>query len=241
VESYFIFQTLVGAWPIESERLENYMVKALREAKRNTNWVEQNHSYEESVTRFCRELYSTGVVGEEFEPFIARVARLGERIALGQLVLKLTAPGVPDIYQGDELPYFALVDPDNRRPVDWGWRQAMLQRVMGGSPAAQETRKLFVTLRLLSLRARKLEIFSGASYEPLDAGPDACAFFRAGRLMVVVALPRAEAVREPGTVATPAGRWRDVLRYEQRSFSGREPVDRLTDEFGVGVFERIGA
>ncbi|HEV3128379.1 MAG TPA: malto-oligosyltrehalose synthase [Solirubrobacteraceae bacterium] len=239
VESYFIFQTLVGAWPIESERLEAYMIKALREAKRHTNWVEPNHDYEEGVARFCRELYSIGVAREEFGAFIDRVAKLGDRAALGALVLKLTAPGVPDIYQGDELPYRALVDPDNRRPVDWGWRQAMLQRVMGGSPPVGETRKLFLTLRLLSLRARKPDIFSLGSYEPLEAGPGACAFLRAGRLMVVVELPRAGAAA--ASLSPPAGRWRDVLRYEERSFSGPQVVDRLTDAHGIGVFERIAA
>jgi (1->4)-alpha-D-glucan 1-alpha-D-glucosylmutase len=238
-ESYFIFQTLVGAWPIESERLEAYMIKALREAKRHTNWVEPNHDYEEAVARFCRELYSIGVVREEFGAFIERVAELGDRAALGALVLKLTAPGVPDIYQGDELPYRALVDPDNRRPVDWGWRQAMLQRLMGGSPPVGETRKLFLTLRLLSLRARKPDIFSVGSYEPLDAGPGACAFLREGRLMVVVELPRAGAAA--ASLSPPAGRWRDVLRYEERSFSGPQAVDRLTDAYGIGVFERIAA
>jgi (1->4)-alpha-D-glucan 1-alpha-D-glucosylmutase len=239
VERYFIFQTVLGAWPIESERLEDYMIKALREAKRNTTWVEPNPHYEDAVTRFCRELYSTGVVQEEFGPFLARVAGLGERSALGQLVLKLTAPGIPDIYQGDELPYTALVDPDNRRPVDWGWRQAMLQRLMGGSPPVAETRKLFTTLRLLSLRARKPEIFSIGAYEPLDAGPATCGFVRGDRLMVVVSLPRAEV--DSGSVSLPGGRWRDVLRYEERSFSGLEPVAGLTDARGIGVFERIGA
>ena len=78
---------------------------------------------------------TTAAFLDDFEPFVARVAADGERAALGQLVLKLTAPGVPDIYQGDELPFRALVDPDNRRPVDFGWRQAMLRRLMGGSPA----------------------------------------------------------------------------------------------------------
>jgi (1->4)-alpha-D-glucan 1-alpha-D-glucosylmutase len=238
-ETYFIFQTLVGTWPIEAQRLEGYMVKALREAKRNTNWVEQNHEYEEAVGRFCRGLYSAAVIEEEFMPFIEQVAELGERAALGQLVLKLTAPGVPDIYQGDELPYRALVDPDNRRAVDWGWRQAMLQRVMGGSPPVTETRKLFLILRLLGLRARKPEIFAVGSYEALEAGAGACAFVRAGRMMIVVELPRADAPE--ASITPPGGQWRDVLRGEERAFGGATPVARLTDEFGIGVFERIGA
>src|SRR5581483_10140470 len=132
-ERYFLFQTLVGAWPIERERIEEYMIKALREAKRNTNWVEQNQEWEQGVVGFAGALYEDAAFLQEFEPFAARLAADGDRAALCQLVLKLTAPGVPDIYQGDELPYRALVDPDNRRPVDWSWRQALLRRLMGGS------------------------------------------------------------------------------------------------------------
>ena len=111
------------------------MEKALREAKRNTNWVDQNHEWEQAVKQFCRSLYACRPFLDDFEPFVARVAAAGDRAALGQLVLKLTSPGVPDTYQGDELPYLALVDPDNRRPVDWDYRQAMLRRLMGGVTA----------------------------------------------------------------------------------------------------------
>ncbi len=153
VERYFIFQTLVGAWPIERERIEAYMEKALREAKRNTNWVEQNHEWEAAVKRFCRgallrarRSWTTSSPSPRAWPPPASAPRSA------QLVLKLTAPGIPDIYQGDELPFRALVDPDNRRPVDWDWRQAMLRRLMGGSPPDAETMKLFLTLRLLGLR-----------------------------------------------------------------------------------------
>ena len=235
VERYFLFQTLVGAWPIAPERIEEYMEKALREAKRNTNWVDQNHDWEAAVKRFARALYDDRGFLDDFEPFVARLAQDGDRAALGQLVLKLTVPGIPDIYQGDELPFRALVDPDNRRPVDFGWRQAMLRRLMGGSPAVTQTRKLFVTLRLLGLRARRPAPFAGP-YEPLDAGPSTCAFLRGGDLLVVVAL------RKPpfeGTLAElPGGRWRDVLRGEERSFGGRESVADLVREYGVAVFER---
>src|SRR4051794_10255759 len=115
VERYFIFQTLVGAWPIEPDRLVEYMEKALREAKRNTNWIEPDEGYEERVKGFCRALFDHRPFLADFEPFAAEVARRGDRAALGQLLLKLTVPGVPDIYQGDELLALALVDPDNRR------------------------------------------------------------------------------------------------------------------------------
>jgi (1->4)-alpha-D-glucan 1-alpha-D-glucosylmutase len=234
VERYFIFQTLIGAWPIECERVQDYMEKALREAKRNTNWVEQNTDWEEAVKRFCGALYSERPFLDEFEPFARQVAALGERAALGQLVLKLTAPGIPDIYQGDELAYRALVDPDNRRPVDWDWRQAMLRRLMGGSPPVAETRKLFLILRLLGLRSRRPSALRG-DYEPLEAGHSACAFLRDGDLLVVV-VPRGE-VRD-GTVEAPGGRWRDVLRGDERSFNGRTPLGEVVDRYGIGVYER---
>jgi (1->4)-alpha-D-glucan 1-alpha-D-glucosylmutase len=236
VERYFLFQTLVGAWPIASERIEEYLEKALREAKRNTNWVEQNHDWEGAVKRFARALYDERSFLDEFEPFVARVAEVGDRAALGQLVLKLTAPGVPDIYRGDELPFRALVDPDNRRAIDFDWRQAMLRRLMGGSPPVPQTRKLFVTLRLLGLRARRPAPFA-AGYEPIEAGPEACAFVRGGELLVIVATRNAPF---EGTLTDlPGGRWRDVLRGEEYSFDGREPVARLVGEQGSVVFERL--
>ncbi len=236
VERYFIFQTLVGAWPIEAERIDSYIEKALREAKRNTSWVEQNIEWEDAVKRFCRALYSDRKFLADFEPFAARVAALGERVALGQLALKLTVPGVADIYQGDELPFRALVDPDNRRPVDWDWHQAMLRRLMGGSPPDGGTMKLFVTLRLLGLRARRPEVMIGGGYEPLEAGEHALAFVRGGVILVAVAL------RDAGleaALAAPRGRWRDVLRGEERSFAMREPLARVVGEHGFAVFERL--
>jgi (1->4)-alpha-D-glucan 1-alpha-D-glucosylmutase len=239
-ERYFIFQTLAGAWPLEAGRLETYMQKALREAKRHTSWVEQNTDYEQAVLAFCRSLYSSEAFLHEFEQFVPRLAEAGDAYALRQLVLKLTAPGVPDIYQGDELPYRALVDPDNRRPVDWGWQQAMLRRVMGGSPPTAHTRKLLITMRLLGLRARRPRALALGGYEPLDAGPAGCVFARGGEVLVAVTLPRTGAP-EALALELPGGRWRDVLRGEERSFQGRQPLSRLVDRHGVGVFERIGA
>jgi (1->4)-alpha-D-glucan 1-alpha-D-glucosylmutase len=236
VERYFLFQTMVGAWPIEQDRIEAYMEKALREAKRNSSWVEQNTEWEEAVKRFCGAFYTDRGFLDDFEPFARRVAHLGTRGGLGQVLLKLTVPGVPDIYQGDELGYRALVDPDNRRPVDWDWRQAMLRRLMGGSPPNVGTRKLFLTLRLLGLRARRPAPFRSGGYEPLDAGGRACAFLRADDVLVVV-VPRGD-VRE-GALEAPKGRWRDVLHGDERSFDGRTPLGDIVDEHGLAVFERV--
>jgi (1->4)-alpha-D-glucan 1-alpha-D-glucosylmutase len=236
VERYFIFQTLAGAWPIEPERIEAYMEKALREAKRNTNWVDQNADWEEAVKRFCRSLYEERAFLGGFEPFVDELARAGRRAALGQVVLKLTAPGIPDIYQGDELTYRALVDPDNRRPVDWDWRQAMLRRLMGGSPPDDATAKLFMILRLLGMRGRRPGAFRDGAYEPIEAGPEVCAFLRGSEVLVLVALRP-----DPGdgTFEAPGGRWRDVLRGEQRSFSARTRLGEVLGRRGVAVFERV--
>jgi (1->4)-alpha-D-glucan 1-alpha-D-glucosylmutase len=235
IERYFIFQTLVGAWPIEAQRVEAYMIKALREAKRNTNWVEQNDPHEQAVIRFCRAILEDDGFMARFQPFAERVAVLGDRAALGQLALKLTATGVPDIYQGDELAFRALVDPDNRRPVDWEWRQAMLKRLMGGSAPVGELWKMFLIMRLLGLRGRRPNAFAGG-YEPLDAGPGACAFVRGGDVLVVVSI-RSDV--DGILLDAPGGQWRDLLSGEERSFSGRPPVSRVVGEQGVGVFERI--
>jgi (1->4)-alpha-D-glucan 1-alpha-D-glucosylmutase len=235
VERYFLFQTLVGAWPIGAERIEAYMEKALREAKRNTNWTEPNDDWEDAVKRFCRSLYTDEAFLADFEPFARRVAAVGERATLGQLVLKLTAPGIPDMYEGDELAFRALVDPDNRRPVDFDWRQAMLRRLMGGAAPDAETRKLFATLRLLGLRARRPEPFAG-TYEPIDAGTSTCAFVRGGDVLVAVAV-RSGPVE--GTIEAPRGHWRDVLRGEERSFGSRAPAHDIVSELGIAVFERL--
>jgi (1->4)-alpha-D-glucan 1-alpha-D-glucosylmutase len=237
VERYFLFQTLVGAWPIELGRVQQYMEKALREAKRNTNWIEPNAGWEESVGRFCAALYEHRGFLDEFEPFARRVAAAGERAVLGQVVLKLTAPGVPDLYQGDELPFSALVDPDNRRPVDWGWREAMLARLMGGGRPVRETRKLFLILRLLTLRARRPEPFASGAYEPVEAGERVCAFTRGGEVFVAVGVREGA---DAGVITTPEGQWRDVLRGDERSFSGREPASGVLGEHGIAVLERLG-
>ena len=195
VEQLFIFQTLLGAWPISVERLEAYLEKALREAKVHTSWVEPNEVHEAAVKQFARALYTHRDFLRTFEPFQREVAEAGDRMALGQLLLKLTVPGVPDIYQGDELLNLSLVDPDNRRPVDWSERRAAL---------ADPPPKLRVIQRTLALR------ISGA-YEPVDAGPDTVAFLR-GDVFVSARL-RGDAALEP-----PPGEWDDVLELDYAQF-----------------------
>ena len=233
-ERYFLFQTLAGAWPIELDRFERYTEKALREAKRNTSWVDRNADWERDVLGFCRALYSHQEFRADFEPFAEQLARDGERIALAMVALKLTTPGLPDIYQGDEMEFRALVDPDNRRAVDWSWNRAMLARLQGGSPPDRQTAKLWLTMRLLHLRIRRPEAFA-AGYDPLDAGPDCVAFLRGDDVLVVVATRRDAPAR---SLTGVGGSWRDVLRGERWTFGERVPLRDLLGRRGLAVFER---
>jgi (1->4)-alpha-D-glucan 1-alpha-D-glucosylmutase len=226
VEEYVVYQTLVGAWPIEADRLGAYMEKALREAKRNTSWVDQDSDYEARVRAFCRALYEHGPFLEDFEPFAARVAEAGRAVVLRQLLLQLTAPGIPDIYQGDELESLSLVDPDNRRPVDWERRRALL-----GDPAEP---KLSLIRRALALRARRPDAFAGA-YEPLDAGERTCAYLRGGEVLVAVGV---RSGWEADRLRAPAGRWHDVLSGTERELEESEPLSRLLDDRGLALLER---
>jgi (1->4)-alpha-D-glucan 1-alpha-D-glucosylmutase len=235
IERYFMFQTLVGAWPIEVERLEAYVEKALREAKRNTNWIEPDSGHEDRVKAFCRALYEHRPFLSDFEPFAAEVARAGDRAALGQLLLKLTVPGVPDIYQGDELLALSLVDPDNRRRVDWARRRELLASVRRGAAPTDETRKLWLIVRALTLRAHRPEAFSGG-YTPVAAGDDAVAFLR-GKSVLAAAALRGEPA---GSIDVPAGTWRDALAGGERSLAGRVALADLLGEHGIALLERVG-
>jgi (1->4)-alpha-D-glucan 1-alpha-D-glucosylmutase len=233
-ERYFLLQTLAGTWPIECERVQQYMEKALREAKRNTTWVEPDEAWESAVKRYSAALYEHEPFLADFVPFVEELAFSGERIALGMLALKLTAPGVPDIYQGDELPLRALVDPDNRRPVDWEWLRAMLSRLAGGARPEAETRKLWLTTRLLGLRIRRPEAFT-ADYRPVEAGDRTIAFLRGTEVLVLV---DTRAGVPDGALAPVGGRWRDVLSGEEHALDGEVALADLLDEYGIGVLER---
>ena len=238
-ERYLIFQTLVGVWPITPERLEGYVEKALREAKRNTSWVDQNHDWEQRVKRFAVALLTYEPFIEAFEPFLAEVAALGERSALGQLLLKLTVPGVPDVYQGDELIDLSLVDPDNRRPVDWDARRAALEALQGGVEPTRETLKLHLISRALELRARRPEVFGpGGAYAAIEAGPDVVAFSRGSQADVVV-LVALRPGAERAQIALPAGEFRHVLDGERPVVAGTIAVQPVTEPHGLALLERV--
>jgi len=239
-ERYLVFQTLTAVWPIERDRLDNYLDKALREAKRNTNWVDQNHDWESRVKAFAGALSEHRPFLDDFEPFLAQAAAAGERAALGQLLLKLTVPGLPDVYQGDELQDLSLVDPDNRRPVDWEARRSALATLRAGARPTPETMKLHVVERALGLRARRPDAFSQGAYTPLDAGPDAVAFTRgAGEVLVAVVV---RAGGELAQIDAPPGRWRDVLGEAgpaERHLGGPVALASLVGPHGLALLERV--
>jgi (1->4)-alpha-D-glucan 1-alpha-D-glucosylmutase len=235
VERYLVFQTLVGAWPIEPERMDGYLEKALREAKRTTSWIEPDEEHEAAVKAFARGLIDLPEFREDFDPFVAEVAAAGDRAALGQLLLKLTVPGLPDIYNGDALPLLSLVDPDNRRPVDWDARREALAALRRGEDVEP---KLLLIARALALRARRPEAFSGA-YTPIDAGEDVCAFARGNREVLVVVpvrSPQGTTLQLPGELA---GAWRDVLSGALRELSRRTQLTELTSAHGFALLERV--
>ncbi|HEX7298680.1 MAG TPA: hypothetical protein VF257_06715, partial [Solirubrobacteraceae bacterium] len=230
--AYLVLQTLAGCWPIEPERLEAYVEKALREAKLRTSWVAPDEAYEAHAKRYAAAVARRPPDG--FEAFAARVADEGRRAGLGQLLLKLTVPGVPDVYQGDELEALSLVDPDNRRPVDFAARRAALDRLVGGAPPRDYgERKLDLIRRALALRARRPDAFAGA-YEPVEAGPGVCAYMRGGEVLAVVP------VRDRGDaeLALP-GRWRSVLDDREHELSGGVRVDALTGAWPAALLERV--
>jgi (1->4)-alpha-D-glucan 1-alpha-D-glucosylmutase len=229
--AYLVLQTLVGCWPIEPERLEAYVEKALREAKLRTTWADPDEAYEAHAKRFAAEVARRPPEG--FEAFAQRVAQEGRRAALGQLLLKLTSPGVPDVYQGDELEALSLVDPDNRRPVDWGARRAALARLREGeAPGDFGERKLDLIRRALALRAQRPAAFEGP-YDPVDAGPGVCAYLRGGEVLVVVPVRDYE-----GAELTVPGRWRSVLDGREADLSASTPVADLLGAWPVALLSR---
>jgi (1->4)-alpha-D-glucan 1-alpha-D-glucosylmutase len=206
-EEYLIYQTLIGTWPISPERLTAHLEKALREAKIHTNWDDPDETWERSVAEFAAALYDHAAFRESFDPFVRKVMAAGENAALGALLLRLTCPGIPDTYQGDETWALELVDPDNRRPVDWSDRRGALSHLDDGWRSQQRERKLHVTREALGLRARRPGPFAG-DYRPLPAPSDVCAFTRGSEVAVIVGLRRESAV---DAVSPPGAGWHELV------------------------------
>jgi (1->4)-alpha-D-glucan 1-alpha-D-glucosylmutase len=245
-EEYLLYQSLLGSWPLEPfrelsaearddyrSRIQHYMAKALKEAKVNTSWVQPNESWDSAVSEFVTRLLDPSPKNrflESFIPVAEEIARAGAINSLSQTLLKLTAPGVPDIYQGNEIWDFSLVDPDNRRPVDYEKRQRMLESLGQASPEEllscwQDGRiKLFLTQRLLTFRREHHDLFARGRYRAFDLTGEfadcVIAFARSweNQSIIVVAPRLSSRIGFP-----PVGElWRDTAVLFPEETAGRE-------------------
>ncbi|MCU1685886.1 MAG: treY [Amycolatopsis sp.] len=242
------WQTLIGAWPISPARLRDYLDKAAKEAKVRTTWVDHDEAFERAVAAWPDEVLGDEELAAEIAGFVQRVSHHGWSNGLGQKLLQLTSPGVPDVYQGTELWDLSLVDPDNRRPVDYDRRREILGRISTGwLPEVDDTgaAKLLVTHRALTLRRDRPALFHGyrAIHAAGDAADHAIAFTRSSDLVVVAT--RLPAQLEAGggwrdtVLPLPAGSgtWIDVLT--DRSVESRLPaLTALLDRFPVALLVR---
>ncbi len=216
-EEYLLYQTLLGTWPVDDsgqacatvspeyvERIQNYIHKALNEAKMNTSWVQPNEPWLSATSEFVAKILEPHPKNKflpAFLPLASEAARVGAMNSLSQTLLKLTSPGVPDIYQGNEIWDFSLVDPDNRRPVDYGLRRSMLD-ALANAPARELMAcwpdgriKMFLTQRLLQFRKEHPHLFENGNYLPLKSGGTladcAVSFARQlGEKAIVIIAPR---------------------------------------------------
>jgi (1->4)-alpha-D-glucan 1-alpha-D-glucosylmutase len=264
-DEYLLYQTLIGAWPLQPDpvdetfikRIQTYMTKAMREAKVLSSWTSPNEAYETAVTGFVAKVVAHRPFLEDFLPFQAKVARFGLINSLAQTLLRLTAPGVPDTYQGQELWDFSLVDPDNRRPVDYGRRRALLDTIRrqpnaGGliEHLTDGRAKLFVTWRVLTLRREQPGLFTTGTYEPIHAiggakSAHAFAFARRhGDLAAVAIIPRLPATLGgdgevkwgDAMLALPRGEWRNVFTGASLDATdGATPLAALLADFPVAL------
>jgi len=201
-----VWQSLVGAWPISADRAVAYLEKATREAKVNTSWTDPVREYDERVAAFVRGVLDHPELVTDLEAFVERLTPAWRSTVLAQKLVQLTMPGVADTYQGCELVDLSLVDPDNRRPVDFDRRRHLLAEPGSGLDAD----KLRVTSTALRLRRRHPEWFGpAATYDPVEAGAGAVAFVRSGRVLTVA---RTRAVHPvDAEVDLPDGTWVDAL------------------------------
>ena len=247
---YLLYQTLIGAWPADdqageafADRIIAYATKAMREAKVDTSWISPEGSYEAAVEDFIRRTIRNEAFLASFTPFQRRVAELALTNTLAQTLLRLTVPGVPDTYQGTELLDLSLVDSDNRRPVDYAARRALLAH-------PERDGKFFVTLRALHARRDHPGLFSEGEYTPLIAtGPrsqNVFAFLRChGNMHAIVAVPRLVMQIQGWTGTTlrlPKLRTRNVFTGRTHDLAGGDvPVGELFADFPVALLISVGA
>ncbi len=260
-EEYLLYQTLIGAWPAEGlsaeelpafiERVQAYLLKAVKEAKVNTSWINPISPYDAAVQTFVAAILQGGEANpfvRDFLPFQRRIARAGMVNSLAQTLLRLTAPGVPDIYQGSELWNLSLVDPDNRRPVDFAARAEALAALAVPAEAERAARaagllaawpdgwvKLYLTHRALTLRQERPALFLEGAYRPLEAEgirrDHLCAFARVlGNDAAIAVAPRicARLAREPDGLPVGEAVWGETILLLPAGVPGTRFRDRLT-------------
>lgn len=244
---YLLYQTMVGAWPIPLNRVQAYMEKACREAKQHTSWLDPHEAFENATQNFIAALYDNREFLDHFEKFVALVIEPGRINSLSQLLLKLTSPGIPDLYQGTELWTLDLVDPDNRRPVEYDVRRALLAELPGLTVRQVWERideglpKLWTIYHALRTRRRYAAAFGErGAYTPLQATGEKAthliAYLR-GKTVAVFA-PRL-VLRLGGSwsdtqVEIPAGNWRNVLSHRKVN-GGIVELGKLLAEFPVAL------
>jgi (1->4)-alpha-D-glucan 1-alpha-D-glucosylmutase len=248
---YFWYQTLVGTWPFEQERALAYCEKAVREAKTHTSWTDPHTDYEDSVRSFVQSLYEDDDFLAELGHLVDDLETYGHLTSLAQTLIKLMAPGIPDLYQGTELWNFSVVDPDNRRPVDYDVRRRLLHELPGLSPEDIWQRrqeglpKLWIIRQALRVRHERPQAFGPQGhYFPLYARGEksshVVSFMRGGEVIVIA--PRLFLSLKEGwhqtVIELPEGRWRH--EFDGRVFDGG--ICRLQEvlrTFPVGLLCKI--
>ncbi|MBA2768997.1 MAG: malto-oligosyltrehalose synthase, partial [Sporichthyaceae bacterium] len=238
---YLLWQTLVGAWPIDAGRLTAYLEKATREAKRRTTWTEPDEAYDEAVRTFAEAVLADAEITASVSAFVERLAPAFRANVLSQKLLGLTVPGVPDVYQGCDLVDLSLVDPDNRRPVDYRARVERLAALDDGeAPRDLDDEKLLVVSRTLRLRSEQPRWFgSSSTYQRIDTTTShAFALGRSDRAVTVVS--RLTTGLRDGfsdeTVSLPGGTWNDLFTGE--AYADDTPLARLLDRLPVALLVR---
>ncbi|XWK60914.1 malto-oligosyltrehalose synthase [Tunturiibacter empetritectus] len=251
---YFFYQTLIGAWPLPMDRAQAYMLKAMREAKQQTTWVANNKEFEDALDLFIEFTYSYAPFQRELQQFVERILEAGRVNSLAQTLLKYTAPGVPDLYQGTELWDLSLVDPDNRRPVDYALRQRLLQELKqmnGGDAAAQVMAraeeglpKMWTIHKALRLRRERPASFGAeADYVPLMVDgvkhDHVIAYLRGEDVVTVVPrlIVKLGGAWRDTVVTLPEGRWRNRLTGVMVE-GGEVEVRGLLKDFPVALLAR---
>jgi (1->4)-alpha-D-glucan 1-alpha-D-glucosylmutase len=250
---YALYQMLVGAWPLSVERAVASAIKGVREAKRHTSWIEQKADYEQAVTQFVEAVLADEQFVASLEAFVRPLVPLGRVNSLTQVLVKLTSPGVPDIYQGNELWDLSLVDPDNRRPIDFDLRRQLLAEVATLTPEEIVARgdeglpKLWLTRKALHLRRDRPQWFGREGhYEPVKCTGQwadcLVAFLRAGSCLTLAPLRVARSLGDwrDTSITLPAGDWTNLLTGER--WTGPDVlVDRLLKRFPVALLVRQAA